>query len=383
MSETTEPINIPIEDTLQTRYRPDNWSGIIGQEHITDVLKGIIKHQTYKYTRSYIFQASPGSGKTTTSRVLAKAINCDHTDTEKRPCNQCPSCTLFEKGQYPDYLEVDAGQYNKVEDVKKLLDIAKIYPVHSTKNRIILLDEAHRLSNAAWDSMLKLLEDGKTKTIFMFATTEGDKIRKAIHSRSLSFAMKPLSVKEIQKELIRICQIEKIEFDIPSIDSIAYANRGKMRDALKTLDMYYRSYGAVKGITLTTAEETFCKVLQLTAIRKHQEAIELLDTLAVNTQDLSQHLCNAITGVYTHPLINTTGVPESVLQQTKNIVGKNIKKIIDLFMEYKPQTYEQIKLFIYILADIGETSGTQQLTQKRTLFKSRKIENQQDNDDEF
>lgn len=362
-----------IKDTLQTRYRPNTWDRIIGQEHITDVLKGIIKHQTYKFTRSYIFSGQAGSGKTTSARVLANAIICDHTDPEKRPCLKCSSCQAFSKGNYPDTIEIDAGQFNKVEDVKRLIDIAKVYPIQSHKFRIILLDEAHRLSNAAWDSMLKLLEDGKTKTIFMFATTEGDKIRRAIHSRSISFQIKPLSVKEIQNELLRVCELEGIQYDIPSIESISYANRGRMRDALKTLDMYYRSKGSATNIAISTSEEKFCEILQLTAMQKYQEALEILDKMTVETDiQLGQYLCSAISAIYTHPLIHTTGVPESVLQRTKNLIGKDIKKIIDTFMEYKPQNYEQVKLFLLVLCDLqGTTQSKNSVTEKRQLFKGR------------
>lgn len=372
------------KDTLQTRYRPNTWQNIIGQEHITDVLKGIIKNKTYNYTRSYIWAGNPGSGKTSTARLFARAINCDHQDKSVKPCNECHSCKQFLNNQYQDYIEVDAGQYNKVEDVKRLLDIAKIYPVHSHKHRIVLIDEAHRLSNAAWDSMLKLLEDGKTKTIFMFATTEGDKIRKAIHSRSISFQVKPLSVKEIQQELIRICTIEKIPYDIPSIDSIAYAFRGRMRDAIKTLDMYYRSQQSITNITLSTPEEKFCNILRLTAMQKHQEAIDELDRMVTDQSNLYQSLCTAITAIYSFPIIHTSSVPESLLQQTKTLIGHEIKRIIDSYMEYKPQTYEQIKLFILVLCDIAsQAQKSNQQTQVRQLFKSRKQEQIQQDEDDF
>lgn len=376
---------VEIKDTLQTIHRPCSFNQVLGQEHITDVLKGIIKHQTYKFTRSYIFSGSAGGGKSSLSRILSNAIICDHPDTEKRPCHECQSCKLFAKGQYQDYIEVDAGSYNKVEDVKKLIDIAKIFPVNSKKYRIIFVDEAHRLSNAAWDSMLKLLEEGKTRTIFIFATTEGDKIRRAIHSRSLSFQIKPLTVNEIRTELIRVCDIENIPYDIPSIESIAYANRGRMRDALKTLDMYYRSKGSATGISISTTEEKFCEILCLTAMQRYQEAVEVLDKMTVESDaNLGQYLCSAISAIYSHPIVNTTGVPEAVLQRTKSLIGKDIKRIIDSFMEYKPNNYEQVKLFLLILCDLNiATQSKDKQTEKRQLFRTREVKTEQENDDEF
>lgn len=369
-------------DTLQTRYRPNKWRNIIGQEHITDVLKGILKNQTYHYTRSYILSGSPGSGKTSTARLFAAGINCDSEDHTNKPCHSCKSCQLFFSGQYPDYLEVDAGQYNKVEDVKKLIDVAKIYPVNPSKFRVILLDEAHRLSNAAWDSMLKLLEDGVTKTIFLFATTEGDKIRRAIHSRSISFQVKPLSVAEIRNELIRICELENIEYDTKSIESIAHSNRGRMRDAIKVLDMYNRSKGKITEITISTSEEKFCQILTYTSMGKIQDALEMLDKMTMETTNIGDCLCNTLSAVYSYPILNTSGVPESVLNQTKKILGNSINRVIELFMSYKPENYEQVKLFLTILSDLGNQKQKQvQNTTKRVLFKARNIGEQEEDEE--
>lgn len=369
-------------DTLQTRYRPDSWDGVIGQESTINTLRGIVKRQSYNYTRAYIFAGSPGSGKTTTGRILANAIICDHPDTATRPCHQCQSCKQFLASQYPDYIEVDAGQYNKVEDVKKLIDIAKVYPIHSNKHRIILIDEAHRLSRAAWDSMLKLLEEGNIKTIFMFATTEGHNIPPAIHSRSLAFNIKPLSVAEIMRELKRVCEAEGITYDRKSLESIAYANRGKMRDALKTLDMHYRANGNCLGVTLQTPEETFCEILKLAFFNRTQEATELLDTLAVSSTQLGDTLCATITAIYTHPHQTTSSIPETTLTATKNLIGKELRRIISEFMTLKPQSYEQVKLFLLILAEAGIPTNPeiQSHQGKRRLFAKQETQDPDDAD---
>lgn len=362
------------KDTLQNRYRPHNWDSIIGQEHIINILKGIIKNQAYKFTRSYIFHASPGSGKTTTARVLANAIICDAEDVASRPCGKCKSCLEFISGNYHDYIEVDAGKYNKVEDVARLIEIAKVYPIHANKFRIIVIDEAHRLSNAAWDSLLKLLEEGVTRTIFAFATTEGDKIRKAIHSRSLSFQMKPLTIQEIQKELVRICDLEGIPFEMESLQRIAYANRGKMRDALKTLDMFYRAYGEIKNIQLVTPEEHFCEILTHAFFNRIREATEILDQMVISGDQLESALCNTITAIYCFPHQIITGIPEHTLISIKSLFKNDIKRLIELFMNYKPATYEQIKLFLHIIAELGvhqSDSSDKNQTKKRQLIKKK------------
>ena len=293
------------------------------------------------------------------------------------------SCLAFSKNSYADYIEVDGGQYNGVEQVQQLINIAKLYPVYATKYRLILLDEAHRLSNQAWDSLLKLLEEGKTKTIFMFATTEGDKIRKAIHSRSLVFQMKPLSVKEIANELFSICDREKIAYDKPSILSIAYQNNGKMRDALKTLDMFYRSFGEVKDISLVTTEEKFIEILLLIHSNDIKTALDKLDELIINKDNLSQSLTNALTSIYCYPQNKVSEVPDHILQRAKTLLSYDLKKVIVEFMTYKPQTYEQIKLFLFILADVfaNHSNNNRQTTQGRRLLKRQEVSNSVDNNE--
>lgn len=361
------------KDTLQTRYRPHTWDNIIGQEHILSILKGIIKNQTYRFTRSYIISGAAGSGKTSSMRVFSNAIICDHPEPQHRPCLNCKSCNDYQNNNYGDYIEVDAGQYNKVEDVAKLIDIAKTYPINPQKFRLILVDEAHRLSNAAWDSLLKLLEEGRTKTIFMFATTEGDKIRRAIHSRSIAFQVKPLSVQEIQKELIRVCNLEHIVYDNKSIQSIAYANRGRMRDALKTLDMLHRAHREVVNIQLTTPEENICDVLTHAYFNRQDKATDLLNTLTTDPANIGHNLCSTITALYCYPQQQTSGIPEYKLSETKSLLKQDIKKLIELYMQYKPETYEQVKLFLYLVAELGvsKLKQTDKQTQKRQLIRVR------------
>ena len=117
-------------DTLQTRYRPHSWEYLIGQEHIVSILKGIVRNKAYTFTRSYIFSGFAGSGKTSSAKILANAIICDNQQ-DGSPCLECQSCKEFLEGIYTDIIELDAGQFNKVDDIAKLIEIAKIYPIHS------------------------------------------------------------------------------------------------------------------------------------------------------------------------------------------------------------------------------------------------------------
>lgn len=365
-------------DTLQTRHRPQSWDAVIGQDHITSILKGIIINETWRFTRSYIFFGGPGSGKTTSGRIFAKAIGCDHPDKTKRPCNECESCKKFNSGSYPDYLEVDGASYNKIEDIKVLTDIAKIYPTNPKKARIILIDEAHRLSNAAWDTMLKLLEDGATKTIFIFATTEGDKIRPAIHSRSIVFAVRPLSVHEIARELTRICKADGIPYDSKSIESIAYAFRGRTRDAIKTLDTYNRAYGKVVDISIKSDEEVVLEMIKSAYFNQMDEAFKCLDSLITSDSKIGGILCNAISALYVYPDQIISSIPDSVLSSYKQLIGRDIRRLIETFNEFRPESYETMRLFLIIIAELGintsvkgnNNTGDPSKKATRSLFKN-------------
>lgn len=389
-----EPVFILTKDIfvgLSVRVTSDFYDTIvkvegIGVQDTVDISVGS-EYQRY-YAGGISSHNSPGSGKTTTARIFAKAIACDHEDKEARPCGECDSCRKFAANSYPDYIEVDGASYNKVEDVKVLVDIAKTYPVYANKSRIILIDEAHRLSNAAWDTMLKLLEDGVTKTIFLFATTELDKIRAAIQSRSIVFQVKPLSVQEISRELVRICKKDNISYDMKSIEAIAYANRGKTRDAIKTLDMYNRAFGEIKNLKIKTDEESILEMIQHSYFNQIEKAYDILDSLVNSNNKFGGMICSTLSALYIYPKQITTGIPESVLNSAKTIMQKDIKRFIELYCEYKPDKYEEVKLFLSIIAELGikvggENTEVAKKAEVRRLFKKPQEPDPIKEEDEF
>lgn len=368
-----------LDETLQTKYRPHSWEAILGQDSQISILKGIIAHKSYTYTRSYVFYGHAGCGKTTTAKVFANAIFCDSDSSQ--PCGQCDSCLEFLSNSYPDFIEKDAGSYNKVEDIKQLLSIASIYPQRSNKYRVILLDEAHRISNAGWDAMLKFLEEGKTQTIFLFATTEVDKIRPAILSRAINIHIRPLSVKEIYKELINVLTKSSIAYDSNTLYKIACANAGKMRDALKSVDMYARAYGEIKNIELQSIHSQMALALKHCFFGDIQEAISIVETLTISGHThLGDLLASVLSAIWLYPQETTIAVDDMLLNELKTLFNTSLKSLINQFFTYKPQTLEQIKLFFAIITNESKKSFSQhsgtRVNSKRQLFHKEVTESQ-------
>ena len=344
---------------LQVKYRPTDYESVVGQEHITNLLRGLRNNGGYKFSNSLIFYGSAGSGKTTSARIYAKSINC-LAPVNGEACNKCENCVEFNKGSYPDFLEIDGASYGKVEDARKLIEIFNQYTINPNGYRIILIDECHRLSKQAWDIFLKPLEEGQTKTIFLFATTEFDKIPPAIISRSIVCQIKPANSEQIKKQLIKICKAEGIEYDEKIINKMSYIFKGKMRDSIKTLDMYYKANGNLLSANLENAEEKVLEVIQNAVFNKMSEAYAILDELFVDNSFYT--LLNAVFStilLYPNVVENNTSISDTKLQEFSTLVGRDtIKGICRSFAEYKPKTIPELKMFCAIIAEQSQKTNS-------------------------
>ncbi|OQA92381.1 MAG: DNA polymerase III subunit tau [Elusimicrobia bacterium ADurb.Bin231] len=217
---------------LARKYRPQKFEDIVGQEHITRVLKNAIKEN--RTAHGYIFSGQRGIGKTTTARIFAKALNCTNKK-EDEPCDKCRNCEEIIKTNSMDVLEIDGASNRGIDEIRNLRENIKYAPACS-KYKIYIIDEAHQITEQAFNALLKTLEEPPSHSIFIMATTEPQKIPDTIASRCQRFGFKPVSIKEISNHLLSIAKKENIDIDDVSINTIARAAGGSLRDSLSIFD---------------------------------------------------------------------------------------------------------------------------------------------------
>lgn len=222
-----------MKQVLYRKYRPKTFTDVVGQEHVTSVLLNEIKEN--KVAHAYLFTGSRGTGKTTCSKILAKAVNCLNP-VDGNPCCQCEICRAIEDGSQFDVVEMDAASNNSVEDVRLLRQEA-VYAPSACKYRVYIIDEAHMLSVSAFNALLKIMEEPPEHVIFIMATTEAHKIPATILSRCQTFEFKRFTAENIADRLNYIAEKENFMLDHKAALLIARLAKGGMRDAVSLLDI--------------------------------------------------------------------------------------------------------------------------------------------------
>lgn len=217
---------------LARKWRPRNFSTLVGQEHVVRALTHALSEQRLHH--AYLFTGTRGVGKTTIARILAKSLNCERGITAS-PCGVCSACTEIDSGRFVDLLEVDAATNTRVDEMRQLLENA-IYAPTRGRFKVYVIDEVHMLSNSAFNAMLKTLEEPPEHVKFILATTDPQKIPVTVLSRCLQFNLKQMPVGAISRHLAHILQAESVEFDAAALALIARSASGSMRDALSLLD---------------------------------------------------------------------------------------------------------------------------------------------------
>jgi len=215
---------------LYRKYRPQTFSEVIGQERIIKILENEIKHDDISH--AYLFTGPRGLGKTTTARLFAKSLNClNRKSNDSEPCNKCDNCQSLNKGNFLDLIELDAASQTGVDNIRNnVISNAKI-PPRIGKYKIFVIDEVHMLSNAAFNALLKTLEEPPQYVVFILATTEFHKLPDTIVSRCQRFDFQKVSLIKIVERLKRIAKKEKVEIDDNILEIIAYRSEGCVRDA--------------------------------------------------------------------------------------------------------------------------------------------------------
>jgi len=338
---------------LALKYRPQTFDEVVGQEHVCETLKNGIA--SGKVSHAYLFSGPRGIGKTTTARILAKALNCKEGPTPE-PCNQCTSCLEIARGNSLDVLEIDGASNRGIDEIRALRENVKFAPV-SSRYKIYIIDEAHQITHDAFNALLKTLEEPPRHIIFMLATTQPEKIPATILSRCQRFAFKLIPQKKIFERLNYIVGKEKLKIGNETLNLIAFRGEGSLRDAQSLLDQVI-SYAGGKEITLEDTNfilgvlpfERLVEFSDLIAEHKAKEILSLIDEIAESGYDLHQFIKDLRQHFRNMLILKAAGrdtkileLPEKhleiLLEKGRQFTEENLVRIIDLLS----RTYESMK----------------------------------------
>ena len=277
---------------IARKYRPQTFSEIVGQEHVTRTLANAI--QSNRVAHAYIFSGVRGVGKTTTARILAKALNCAKGPTAE-PDNTCDSCREIAAGTSLDVLEIDAASNRGIDQIRELREMVRYAPA-SSRYKIVILDEAHQLTDEASNALLKTLEEPPERVVFILATTRAEDLVETIKSRAQLFQFRSLTFKEIAGEIERITKTEKLKIDRGAIAVLARAAEGSLRDGLSLLEQAIAYSGdeitdaQVRELLGVVAESVLDDLVAAIETQSAQRALSLVHRLIADGQNL-QHFC--------------------------------------------------------------------------------------------
>src|SRR5216684_3703146 len=274
---------------LARKYRPQKFSEVIGQEHVTRTLKNAIEQE--RTAHGYIFSGHRGIGKTTVARILAMALNCRSSDKPvPEPCGVCDSCTEIRAGNAVDVIEIDAATNRGIDEIRELRDAARYRPARD-RYKIYILDEAHQITDAAFNALLKTLEEPPDHVIFMLATTAPEDIPQTIRSRCQHFSFHAVRFDDIVGQLRDIAAKEKIPADENALAMLAEAGDGSLRDALSIMDQAIACCAGrltgdvVRQLVGTVGPEIIEELMAAIERQRSDEVLRIIDRLVTEGQN--------------------------------------------------------------------------------------------------
>ena len=327
-------------------YRPKNFEDVVGQEHIVKTLKNQIKNNNIGH--AYLFSGTRGTGKTSTAKIFARAVNCLNPINEE-PCNECEICKDTLNDNIMDIVEIDAASNNSVDDIRELRESVKYTP-SKAKYKVYIIDEVHMLSQGAFNALLKTLEEPPSYVIFILATTEPHKIPATILSRCQRFDFKRVSSKDIANRMEYICKKENIEAEDKALSLIARNSQGALRDALSILDQCMSfgndkiEYDDVIELLGTVNIDELFELSQAIIDENTKKSLQILNEFIVwgkdirnLINDLIDHFRNIMVCKVSKDLEEIISLPEESInklkEQSQNIEMNDLIRILNILSE--------------------------------------------------
>jgi len=332
---------------LARKWRPKDFSTLVGQEHVVKALTHALDQQRLHH--AWLFTGTRGVGKTTISRILAKALNCTGADGQgqmtSQPCGKCPACTEIDAGRYVDYIEMDAASNRGVDDMAQLLEKA-MYAPSSARFKVYMIDEVHMLTGHAFNAMLKTLEEPPPHVKFILATTDPQKIPVTVLSRCLQFNLKQMPVPSIVEHLEKILESEQVKSEIGALRILAKAAQGSMRDALSLTDQAIAyaagpvSESAVRAMLGTLDETYLIQILDALRTGDGGALIAISDEMAARSSSFSLALQD-LASLLQKIAVGQT-VPSAVLDDWPE--ATEVRRLASQFNKEDIQLYYQIAI---------------------------------------
>src|SRR5438067_456878 len=332
---------------LARKYRPQKFSDVIGQEHVTQTLTHAIEQQ--RIAHGYIFSGHRGIGKTTIARILAMALNCRSADKPVvNPCGVCDSCTEIRAGNSVDVIEIDAATNRGIDEIRELREGVRYRPARD-RYKIYILDEAHQITDAAFNALLKTLEEPPEHIVFMMATTQPEDIPQTIRSRCQHFSFHAVRFDDIVGQLRDIAAREDIEADEDALAMLAEAGDGSMRDALSIMDQAIACCGqrltseVIRGLVGTVGSEILEEIFRAIHSNSSEEVLRKVDRLMTEGHNPT-HFARQFVRFLRNALVAKVAGGDSPLLQISADERQRVGRVAELFSEEDLTRFLQIML---------------------------------------
>ncbi|WP_242863245.1 DNA polymerase III subunit gamma/tau [Caloranaerobacter ferrireducens] len=313
---------------LYRKYRPKDFDGVLGQEHVTTILKNQIINNNIAH--AYLFSGTRGTGKTSTAKIFARAVNCLN-NKDGNPCNECEVCKGILNDTIMDVVEMDAASNNSVDDIRELREKVK-YPPSKGKYKVYIIDEVHMLSKGAFNALLKTLEEPPKHLLFILATTEPQKLPATILSRCQRFDFKRISVDDIVKNMRSICDELNIDVEDRGLRLIARNSDGAMRDALSILDQCVSfsdgkiTYEYILSILGTVNLDIIFELTDAIINGNLDKTLELIENIVRAGKDINQFIKDLILHFRNLMIAKTSNNIEDIIDASDEIIDKLSKQ---------------------------------------------------------